>query len=231
MTRRSDNPLARAVVTYSRPMTSNILERVTRAMTAAETPASVIDGSTRWVSRSNGPPLPRMSDMPFDGNQPSPSENVRISTRPSQKVGMLLPNRAPSIANRSNAESGRVAEITPADTPSTIDTSMLATARIAVFLNRSSTIVVTGARSSIERPRSPRSARAGQHLRGVAGDQLHQQEDDDADPEQDRDGRHEAPENVGTHAANGSGGAGWACSSPGAISPLTHRDRLECEHV
>ena len=39
---------------------------------------------------------------------------------------------------------------------------MLALARIAVFLNRSSTIVVAGARSSIERPRSPRTARASQ---------------------------------------------------------------------
>ena len=167
--------------------------------------------------------------MPFDGNQPSPSENTRISTSPSQKVGMLLPNRAPIIASRSNVDSGRVAETTPAETPSTIASTMLAPARMAVFLNRSSTIVVTGARSSIDRPRSPRNARsqpvavlnverlvqpeiladqldlftgrawAGQHLSGIPGDQLHQQENDDADAEQDRDGRETTPDNKGAH--------------------------------
>ena len=84
-TQTGGRPLARAVVTYSRPSTSSIPERVRRLVIAMEVVARVAAGSAMWRRPSqcqNGPPRPET------GSQPSCRLKSQIATMASQNTGM-----------------------------------------------------------------------------------------------------------------------------------------------
>src|SRR5215471_7133049 len=78
-------PLARAVVTYSRPSTSSMPDRVSRLMMATEVVASVAAGSRTWRKPShsqNGPARPET------GSQPRCRLKSQMATMATQKIGM-----------------------------------------------------------------------------------------------------------------------------------------------
>ena len=158
----SPRPLARATSTYSCVSTSSSDARVIRAISAAEIAPSVTDGNTRCWSTSTTPPSPRAETMPDDGSRRSVSENTRISTRPSQKLGVLLAVSATSMTARSTSVCGRNAATVPARTPVRLANSIAHAARTSVLAYLDSTSGSTGSLSSSDRPRSPCSARPSQ---------------------------------------------------------------------
>ena len=84
-----------------------MLERVIRAKTAIDWVPSVKAGRTTW----------RKLVSPEGGNQPSRTENSRISSRPSQNTGMEIPISPRIIVKLSKKEYCFVAEMMPIGIP------------------------------------------------------------------------------------------------------------------
>src|ERR671933_103785 len=82
ITAHSASPFARAVVTYSCRSTSSMLERVSLARMAAALRPRVIAGSTRCCR----------SKPPVAGNSLRRSDTRKISSNPSQKLGIDTPS-------------------------------------------------------------------------------------------------------------------------------------------
>ena len=130
-----------------------------RAMIAPGAAAVAIAGMIRWASRSSKPPAPREEYMPRLGSQRRLIAKNTISTRPSQKGGMLPMTSEAPIAARSTTVCCREAASTPTATPPTTASTKLAPARIRVLPNLGSSSSTTGLCTMGERPRSPCSAR------------------------------------------------------------------------
>ena len=84
-TLQGGTPLARAVVTYSRPSTSSMPERVSRLMMASDVVASVAAGNTMWRRPSHSHTGPARPDT---GSQPSCRLKSQMATMATQKIGM-----------------------------------------------------------------------------------------------------------------------------------------------
>ena len=93
-----------------------------------------------------------------DGSQPSSTLNTKISTMPSQKLGMAMPSTATVPAARSRMLPRLSAATTPSGMPNAI-ASRIAHGMIASVLGRREKNTSTvGSRMRIEVPRSPCSA-------------------------------------------------------------------------
>jgi len=99
-------PLMRASFTNSLSSTSSIDERTSRMMAATWNQPSVMAGSMRCWS----PP------RPDDGNQPSHTAKIHISTIPSQNTGRDWPRSATTLAAASQPVSFATAARTPMGT-------------------------------------------------------------------------------------------------------------------
>ncbi len=117
-------------------------------MIAAAIIPSATLGMMRW----------RRSPPPVAGSQPRCRENTKISSRPSQKLGMATPSSATIIATTSSHELRPRAASRPSGTPRPIATSMLASASWPVLPMFSVISAATGRRLRMDVPRSPRSA-------------------------------------------------------------------------
>ncbi len=111
-----------------------MLERVMRAIRAAEPVPKVIAGRIRCEI------VPR----PVAGSHPRVTAKSTISISPSQKTGIETPNRATSMLALSKMEFRFVAEIIPATTPMSMAIAIAATANSTVLGNLSHISVVTG---------------------------------------------------------------------------------------
>lgn len=117
---RSATPRARATSTCSRPSSSSIAERVTRARSPAKVIARANAGRVRWYScweRPTGVP-------PGPGNQPSCTEKSETSAMAVTKDGVAVATPVPMSTVRSTGP-GRSAARIPDPTP------MRATSRAA----------------------------------------------------------------------------------------------------
>ena len=100
---------------------------------------SVREGRTRLLSMGTKP-VP----MPWEGSHPSVREKSMTSSRPDQKFGMDTPISASTMLVLSISEYCFFAEMIPIGMPIISATRIPATARIAVFGNRSITWFQTG---------------------------------------------------------------------------------------
>ena len=96
---------------------------------------------------------------PVAGSQPSWSEKTKISSRPSQKLGIDTPPRATSIAARSIQVLCHTAASRPSARPTTLAITMAVAASSSVLGSCSAISWMTGRRVKIERPKSPATAR------------------------------------------------------------------------
>src|SRR5215467_10562857 len=103
---------------YSLPITSSMLERVSRKSEAAKYQPSATAGMIRCCQ----PPWPLV------GSQPSHTENTKIITSPSQKPGTANPNSAITLPALSQTVLTLTAEISPAGMPMTKEISVAANA-------------------------------------------------------------------------------------------------------
>jgi len=94
-----------------------------RARRAVALIPRVMAGRTRWAR------VP----LPATGNQPSPTEKMRMARRPNQKTGMETPRRASTITERSKPLPGRRAARTPRGIPVSTATKMAAEASSRVL--------------------------------------------------------------------------------------------------
>ena len=118
--------MARAVRTKSLDNTSSIAARVMRARNAIERVPRVNAGSTRYAS----PP------EPDGGSHRRTTANTRIRSSPTQYTGNDTPRYDTSMARRSTAPPGRMAESTPSVIPLSAAMSMAASASWTVLGNR-----------------------------------------------------------------------------------------------
>ena len=108
--RKGPRPLARAVRTKSRLRTSIIAPRVSRAIGAATTIASVSAGKTRCSGRPH----------PQGGTQPNQRERTKDNKGPITNDGRQMPTSERPIGIRSSHEFGREDASTPTGMPTAI---------------------------------------------------------------------------------------------------------------
>ena len=117
-------------------------------MAAAEPkPASVIAGRIKCSK----PPRPLV------GSQPSCTAKMKISSSPSQKLGIACPTSANRRASRSGIEPRRSAASIPAGTPTTMIRTKAAMLSCTVAQRRGATSSQAGRSVKIESPKSSRT--------------------------------------------------------------------------
>src|SRR5437773_6786099 len=137
-----------------------MLLRVWRISTAASAVPSTNAGMIMRRRLPDG--LSQNDTKPEAGSQPSRTEKNRISMIPSQKLGTETPQSDAPLASRSQAVLRRTAASTPAGIARASAMSTERQASSTVIGSFLATVVITGSRVRIERPRSPWSASPAQ---------------------------------------------------------------------
>src|SRR5437588_8537607 len=137
-----------------------MLLRVWRISTAASAVPSTNAGITIRCRFAVG--LSQNDTKPDAGSQPRRTEKNRISMIPSQKLGTDTPHNDALLASTSQAVLRRTAASTPAGIAIASAMSTARQASSTVIGSFFATVVITGSRVRIERPRSPRAASAAQ---------------------------------------------------------------------
>ena len=148
MTLCEASPLARANLIYSESKTSNMADLISRMLTAAKNQPRVIVGRIMLVAPAR----------PEGGNHSNLTEKRKMSIIPSQKVGMACPDIARTLPTESRRDPRLVAERTPKGTPVTTENKNAAAASRRVLGSLSKIMPLTGRRSRIDVPISPRTA-------------------------------------------------------------------------
>src|SRR5215475_3432997 len=118
ITRDSGRPFRRASLMYSDPSTSSMDERVRRMCAAAKYQPSAKAG----ISKCQTVPDPE------EGNQPSETENSKISTRPTQNEGSERPSSENTLPALSQKPPTRTAARMPLGMPINSEKTMAAKA-------------------------------------------------------------------------------------------------------
>src|SRR5204862_1225579 len=137
-----------------------MLLRVWRISTAASAVPSTNAGMIMRRRLPDG--LSQNDTKPEAGSQPSRTEKNRISMIPSQKLGTETPQSDAPLASTSQAVLRRTAASTPAGIAIASAMSTERQASSTVIGSFLATVVITGSRVRIERPRSPWSASPAQ---------------------------------------------------------------------
>ena len=113
-----------ATSTCSRPSSSSIDDRVTRATSAMNVSESAMAGSVRWYSRSANP-----SPAPYVGNTPSRTENTEMSRIAAANDGIAASTVTPTSTTLSGVRPAVSDPAMPAPRPTTMMSSAESTTR------------------------------------------------------------------------------------------------------
>ncbi len=150
-------PRLTAVCTCSRPASSRIAARVTRATMASDATASANAGSVKWRTL-----LSKLVPFPSAGNQRSFTANSKISAIAATNAGMAA-QTAVTTSVLVSSRPGRSPDMMPRPTPSTTMITDAYRTSPAVVQIRDAISVDTFSRSVIEIPRFPCSALSSQY--------------------------------------------------------------------
>ena len=107
----------------------------------------VTAGMSNWIAM-----------RPETGVQPSPTENVRISSSPHQKIGIEKPVSEAPITEQSHTVMRLTAAMTPAGSPMSSASSIAQTESSIVAGKRAKNLRKTDSWVTVDKPRSPCSA-------------------------------------------------------------------------
>ena len=134
---------------YSVPSTSSILERVIRTMLPEKYHPREKAGMIKCCQSK------KLSPLPMAGNQPNPTANNMISSRPTKKLGTERPRRAKILPKLSHWVLTFMADNIPSGIPRTMDMRKPAIPSLIELGRRARYISLTARDFSKEWPMSP----------------------------------------------------------------------------
>src|SRR6266567_3821967 len=128
-------------------------ERRKRVSGAANPTPSVIAGIAS--ERSDSPKFSSGGTQPVGGSQPSPTENKRMSIKPSQKLGIATPNNEKTVHRLSSHEYARVPDRMPSGSAIARANTVAARVRVRVAGTRRVTRLSAGCFERHDTPKLP----------------------------------------------------------------------------